>query len=132
MREVAEVGDPISVSVKGLAEPLVVYALRALTGRFAQRLPEEIEPPDRQVDVSLPIECWVIDGKAVRADSLPGIGKRLGPRQVDVDMPAPPPPLTNVKLRINYPGLGYHSGDLYGKVIGEHDAAGQRLPRIRC
>jgi adenylate cyclase len=130
LREIAEVGDPVPISVKGLAEPLIVYALSALAGRYAQRLPAEGGDSDRQVNVSLPVECWTIDGKSVHAESLSGIARRLGPREVAVEMPAPLALLTNVKLRIDYPGLGYGSGDLYGKVIGE-DAAGPRLTRIR-
>ncbi len=44
---------------------------------------------------------------------------------------APLAPLTNVRLRLNYPGLGYDSGDLYGKVVGEEKRNGERMTRIR-
>ncbi len=39
--------------------------------------------------------------------------------------------LTNVRLRLNYPSLGYDSGDLYGKVLGDDERAGTRLTPIR-
>ena len=36
-----------------------------------------------------------------------------------------------MRLRLNYPGLGYDSGDLYGKVVGAEEGAGGRVYRIR-
>ena len=88
----------------------------------------ESEP---QVDVTLPLTCWVIEGKVVRPDSITGVVLRLGARQIDVRLAAPLAPLTNVRLRLNYPGLGYDSGDLYGKVVGEETRNGERMTRIR-
>jgi hypothetical protein len=56
---------------------------------------------------------------------------RLGTRQLDARLDEPLAPLTNIRLRLNYPGLGYDSGDLYGKVLGDDERAGTRLTRIR-
>jgi class 3 adenylate cyclase len=128
VEDLAEVAPPIPVEVKGLSAPLVLYELRGLRGRFAQRLPEATTERDPQVDVALPLVCWVIEGKVVRQDILHGIVTRLGARQIDVRFEAALTPLTNVRLRITYPGLGHDSGDLYGKVVGNGDAS---LTRIR-
>ena len=131
LRDRVEVGVPVPVELKGIAEPLMLYELRAIGGRFARRLPETVIESEPQVDVTLPLTCWVIEGKVVRPDSITGVVLRLGARQIDVRLAAPLAPLTNVRLRLNYPGLGYDSGDLYGKVVGEETRDGERMTRIR-
>jgi adenylate cyclase len=129
VKDLAEVAPPIPVEVKGLAQPLMLYELRGLSGRFAQRLPEATTESDPQIDVALPAVCALIDGKVVRHDTMSGIVTRLGLRQIDVRFDAPLAALTNVRLKITYPSLGHDSGDLYGKVVaGVSDPA---LTRIR-
>jgi class 3 adenylate cyclase len=128
IKELAEVAPPVPVEVKGLSEPLMLYELRGLRGRFAQRLSESSPETDPQVDVALPAVCWIIEGKVVRKETLSGVVVRLGMRQIDVRFGAPLAPLTNVRLRLTYPGLGHDSGDLYGKVVAGDTAA---LTRIR-
>jgi hypothetical protein len=124
------VGPPIPVQVKGVAEPLLLHELRAIRGRFARRLPESADA-DHAVAVSLPAECWTIEGKAVADHALRADVVRLGPRRLDARLPAPLPLLTNVKLRLQYPAPGRSSGDLYGKVVGDDDGPGGRVTRIR-
>jgi class 3 adenylate cyclase len=131
LRDLVEVGVPVPVELKGIAEPLMLYELRAIGGRFARRLPETVIESEPQVHVTLPLTGWVIEGKVVRPDGITGVVLRLGARQIDVRLAAPLAPLTNVRLRLNYPGLGYDSGDLYGKVAGEEKRNSERMTRIR-
>jgi class 3 adenylate cyclase len=129
IRDLAEAAPPIPVEVKGLSEPLMLYELHGLRGRFAQRLPEVSTESDPQMSVALPVVCSVIEGKVIRQDTLRGVVRSLGIRQIDVRFEAPLSALTNVRLRITYPGLGHDSGDLYGKVVtGTEDPT---LTRIR-
>ena len=131
IRDLAEVGAPVPVEVKGISQPLLLYELQGLSGRFAQRLPEASTEADPQVEVALPLLCWVIDGKVIAKESLSGVVLRLGTRRLDIHLDAALAPLANVRLRLNYPGLGYDSGDLYGKVVGVEERAGGRVYRIR-
>ena len=128
IQELAEAMPPIPVEVKGLSEPLLLYELRGLRGRFATRLAEAATESDPQTDVTLVVACWVIEGKVVSRDTLHGIAVRLGMRQIDVRFDPPLASLTNVRLRVTYPGLCHDSGDLYGKVVASDDAT---LTRIR-
>lgn len=129
IKDLAEVAPPVPVEVKGLSEPLMLYELRGLAGRFAQRLEEAAVEGDPSMEVALPVACSVIEGKLVSPDVLRGVATTLGMRQVDVRFDAPLSALTNVRMRITYPGLGHDSGDLYGKVVaGAPDPA---LTRIR-
>ena len=123
----AQVGPPVALQMKGLSEPLTLHELQGLTGRFAR----STTTPDaeRQVAVELALECWVIDGKIVRPDALPGHVVRLGRREIHARMDQPPLPLTNVKLRLRYPPpLQRPSEAIYAKVL-DRDAAG--LVRMR-
>jgi class 3 adenylate cyclase len=130
VRDLVEVGEPLSVEVKGLAEPLLLYELRAIGGRFAQTLPEA-DIDDEQVPVALPFVGRVFEGKVLGTDAISGTVVRLGRRLVDVRLDGSLPVLTNLRFRLNYPGLGYDSGDLYGKVIGTEQQESTWITRIR-
>ncbi len=120
----ARVGPPVAVEVKGLSEPLVLHELRGVGGRFARELPTVAAEGERLVAVELPIECWVIDGKVVRAEGIAGRVVRLGRRDVEATLAAPLPPLTNVKLQLRYPPpLDRVSEAIYAKVLA-HDGPG--------
>jgi len=130
VRDLVEVGEPFPVEVKGVAEPLLLYELRAISGRFAQRLPE-MANDDEQVPVLLPFVGRVFEGKLLGKDETSGTVVRLRRRHVDVRLDGTLPLLTNLRFRLNYPGLGYDSGDLYGKVIGTDQREGTPVTRIR-
>ena len=130
IRELADVGESFAVEVKGISEPLVLHELRGLRGRFAGRLPETAGN-DAPVDVTLPLVCQLVEGKVVQPDEIRGVVVRLGRRELRARVERPLPPLTSLRVRLSYPGLGYDSGDLYGKVVGSDADAGESLVRIR-
>jgi hypothetical protein len=123
------VGPPVEVQVKGLSEPLTLYELLGLDGRLAPAGPVAAREADHLVAVDLPLECWVIEGKVVRPDAAVGRVVRLGRREVLARLDPPPAPLTNVKLRLQYPApIDRSSEAIYAKVLGP-DADG--LVRMR-
>jgi class 3 adenylate cyclase len=125
--DIAEVSPPVSLEMKGLSEPLVLYDLRGIGGRFAQRL--DGEPEDgADVAVELPLVGTIIEGKVVGGDAIEGVVLRLGHRRLDARLDTPLAPLTNVRLKLTYPVLGRDSGDLYGKVVS---GAPEALTRVR-
>jgi class 3 adenylate cyclase len=129
IRELADVGESLAVEVKGVSEPLVLHELHGLRGRFAGRLPETAGD-DARVEVALPVVCQVIEGKVVQPDEIRGVVLRLGRRELLARVDRPLPPRANLRVRLSYPGLGYDSGDLYGKVM-QTDSGGEALARIR-
>jgi class 3 adenylate cyclase len=130
LRDRVEVSEPFPVEVKGIAEPLLLYELRATSGRFARRMPQATAE-DVQVPVSLPLVARVFTGKVLGEAEITGTVVRLGRHHVDVRLDGALPPLSNLRLRLNYPGLGYDSGDLYGKAIGTASVEGALVTRIR-
>jgi class 3 adenylate cyclase len=131
IRDLAEVAPPLSVELKGLSAPLLLYELRGVSGAFAQRLPETTAEDEEQVAVTLPVTCSVLDGKEIRKEGIEGVLVRLGRRHVDARLAAPLAPLTNVRLRLRYPPHGRDSGDLYGKVIAGQAQADASVTVIR-
>src|SRR2546428_5309332 len=80
--ELADVTEPILLDAKGLSEPLKLYELRSLRGRFAQSGAPDAATPGREVAVSLSMTCRVIDGKAVRAETIDGEVIRIARHQL--------------------------------------------------
>jgi adenylate cyclase len=130
IRALAEVAPPVALAAKGLSEPLALYELRAIGGRWAQARVADGADAEPEVTVSLPLTCWVIDGKIVRPEGIAGVVRALRPRQLVARLDTPLPPLTNVKLRLVEPRTGRPSGDVYGKVVREHAGDDGPLTRI--
>jgi hypothetical protein len=72
----------------------------------------------------------VIEGKIVGAERIDGRVLRIGPRELLARLDRPLPPLTNVKLRLDYPDSGGESADVYGKVTREEPGDTGSLTRI--
>ncbi len=129
LQGLAEVGPPLPVTVKGLAEPLVLSELHAIRGRFAQRRAAPEGGEDTHA-VDLRVACWVIEGKVVHPDPLPGAAVRLGRREVVARLETPVAPLVNLRLRLLRLDGAPLSGDLYGKVV-PGDPSDRGVVRIR-
>ena len=129
IRELAEVEEPVRVELKGVEEPVALYELRGLRGRFAQRL-NDTGTDDRPVDVNLPLRGWVVEGKRV-GSALGGTVRRMSLHSLDAKLDTEVATLTNVKVRLYHAASGQESGDLYGKVVGAAPPADVALLRIR-
>jgi len=128
IRDIAEVTGPIPLDAKGLSEPLALYDLRSLRGRFAQAGADDADT--REIVVSLPMTCRVIDGKVIRQESIAGVVVRITRHELVARLAAPLEPLTNVRLRLRYSEHGPDSEDIYGKVIRADGDGAERLSRI--
>src|SRR5262249_2288370 len=109
----AEGAPPVSIEVKGLSEPLVLYELRGIGGRFAQRLRDATEDGPK-IAVELPFVGAVIDGKVVRRETITGLVDRLGLRELDGRLSVPLGALTNGTFRLTIPDLGLGHAQLFG------------------
>ena len=117
IRDLAEVTGPVELQMKGVAGAVAVYELRGIGGRFAQRLSASDEE-DRQVDIAIPVECSVLDGKVVSDVRIGGVTCRLGLTGLEATFAgAALAPLQNVRLTLSDPESGETSGDVYGKVV---------------
>jgi class 3 adenylate cyclase len=126
--DLAETGTPITAELKGLDAPVVLHELRGLAGRFAQRLDDDAA--EHTVDVTVSLTGAVIEGKHVRADGFGGTVRRLGRRRLDALLDTELAALTNVRVRLAWPGAAAPSSDVYGKVTGHVIHEGERLTTI--
>ena len=117
IRDVADARGPVLLDAKGLSATLRLYDLRGLRGRLADAVASADAAPAREVAVSLPVTCRVIDGKVVRPDAIEGEVVRVIGRELLVRLTTPLPPLTNVRLRLRFSAQGPESDDMYGKVV---------------
>ena len=129
IRAIADVTDPVLLEAKGLSEPLRLYELVCLRGRFA-RAAAPASAVSREVAVSLPVTCRVIDGKLVRPDSIDGEIVRVAGRELVARLARPLAPLTNVRLRLQYGAHGPESEDMYGKIVRVDGASAEPWSRI--
>lgn len=130
LRDLAEVKAPVSFEVKGISEPLLLYEIRGLRGRYARHLPDSVADDGRRVPVTLPLRCWVIEDKVVRGDCISGEVRRLGPRYLEARLEAAVPRTAQVRLRLHYPERSQDSGDLYGNVLAIDEDADTGMVRI--
>ncbi|MFN0313997.1 MAG: adenylate/guanylate cyclase domain-containing protein [Burkholderiales bacterium] len=127
IRGFAEVAEPVFVELKGIEEPVALYELRAIRGRFAQRLAGS---EDLLADLTLPLRGWVMEDKRV-AGEIAGTVCRLGARILDARLDVECPVLANVKIRLRDPTSQQESGDIYGKVVAVTEESGRLVTRIR-
>lgn len=128
IRAIADVAEPVAIQMKGLTEPLALYELRGMAGRYAP--PSVPDIGDAEAAVSLPVRAWVIEGKIVGSDAIAGRVQRIGPRELVANLDRALPPLTNVKLRLDFPDGAGESADIYGKVTREETGDAGPLTRI--
>ena len=130
IRDLASVTGPVLLEAKGLSEPLRLYDLRGLGGRFASREVPTVAAVPREVAVSLPMTCRVIDGKVVRPEPIDGEVVRVAGRQLVVRLATSLAPLTNVRLRLRYAVPGPESEEIYGKVVATDGEGAEQRSRI--
>jgi class 3 adenylate cyclase len=130
IRDLAHVGPPIPVEVKGIHDPLLLYELRGLRGRDGPQIPEGDGTGESEAAVELPATCWLIEGKAIRAEALEGVVVRVGTHRLTLRLDTPLALLQNVRLRLRFPTLRQDSEELYAKVVGVSEEAGAWLMRV--
>jgi class 3 adenylate cyclase len=112
----AETAPPIHAELKGLEAPVALHELRAIGGRWAQRLDAADDTP---IDVTLPLTGAIFEGKHVEGE-FGGTVLRLTRRWLQARLTVELAALTNVRLRMTWPD-GTRSSDVYGKVTGGGD-----------
>jgi class 3 adenylate cyclase len=130
IREIADVGPPVAVELKGIQKPLLLYELPGLAGPYNQRIPQTATGHGEDLPTTLPLRCWVIEDKAIRAEAVTGQVFRLGPRWLAARRDTRLTPLLDVRLRLSYPALAQDSADLYGKVLTVEGQGDVWLTRI--
>ncbi len=117
------VGGQMAVKAKGLKEPMIAHDLRGVGEPFnlhLQTRSAELLPLREEI----PIDYFVIDGKAVGDEAFLASFVSLSPKSAAVKAGVKVPPLTNLKLHLRSANGQWIPGDLYGKVLEAEPPAG--------
>jgi class 3 adenylate cyclase len=116
-------GQQLTLRAKGFNEPVIVYEVKGVQGRWRLSLPEiasELVPLQQPLGVRL----HVVHGPHAAGDPLEGHIVRTGPAVVEVKAAPAPPPHSEVRLRILGADGREAPWDLYGRVTANGAARG--------
>ena len=110
------VRDTLAVQFKGIERPITVYDITGMEGQYASTLPESKPDTFTSLATPLPITCYVVEGKTVSQDAIPGALTRLGATAAEATLHHQVALHDNLKVVINGPEA-LDLPDLYAKVL---------------
>jgi adenylate cyclase len=124
----ARTGTPIQVEPKGCKEPVSLYEVSALEGRFNVALERRPEPPP-MVAVEVPCSVVLYDDKFASGEPHAARIVKASMAQLDIECDAKLPRLANVRLTVQVAAGEPAVDSLYAKVglAGEECLTSYRL-----
>jgi adenylate cyclase len=106
------------VKFKGIVEPICLYDVIGMGGQYQVSLPDKKQEPLKKLDPPLKIECFLVEGKAVTADPIPGQIEYIGENMAEISLACQIEEFENLKIVCT---TEEHSGlsELYAKVLPE-------------
>lgn len=124
----ASVSDPVriddqkQVQPKGVKEPILIYEIGGISGRYELALPEKVEEQFFALPQPLALSYTILEGKHVGENQFRGQLVKLSETgaEIQADQPdaaAIPIALSNIKLNFLDPGSEHLGEDIYAKVL---------------
>ena len=115
----AKVTGQIPVEPKGVKEPITIYQIGGIGGKYNLFLPEQQEEL-LPLEMDIPIRYTVLEEKFANRTFFEGHLVKLSAKEAEVFCKQPAPILSNLKLAliVNLNGQE-RRGNLYGKVVGQ-------------
>jgi class 3 adenylate cyclase len=101
---------------KGLDQPITLYDITGLGGKYACALPVETPEAFMHLDTPLPITCFVVEGKTVSEKAIPGYITRLAAAAAQATLEDQVAMHANLKLILDPPEAAGLS-EVYVKVL---------------
>lgn len=111
-----EIKGTISARFKGLPEPMTLYDVAEIKGRYKLSLPQKKDEVYTQLDPPLTIRCFPIEGKSVSDNAINGRMIRLGQSSAEIILEENLSKHTNVLIRIDHIG-DQQISDIYAKIL---------------
>lgn len=111
-----QVEGQMRVEPKGIKEPITLFDVRGIGGRYKVSLPEEVESFVTLAQ-PVPIHYTVLEGKHSVGTVFEGQIVRMSEFGAEVRSRQLPMPLSNLKLAVLTTGTTIEIEDLYGKVL---------------
>lgn len=113
------------VTPKGVKEPITIYSVRGIRGKYQLNLTEK--KPDLLYNLPVPLvfHFAILDGKDVSPTAIPATLIKLGHRSAEIASSIIPVDLTNIKINLTLVGESTLAGeDIYAKVLGQQGENG--------
>ncbi|MEE8303397.1 MAG: hypothetical protein V3S24_13290, partial [Candidatus Tectomicrobia bacterium] len=108
--------DTLEVQFKGIEQPITVYDVIGLQGQYALTLPDAAPEDLTPLASPLPITCYVVEGKTISEQAIPGTMTRLGATAAQVTLDGQVAMRANLKVVLDTPDAADLS-EVYAKVL---------------
>lgn len=121
---ILRIGSKAEVGVKGFEEPVVLFEVLGIGGKYNLHLPEK-QDVWNEFSEEVSLVCIPFEGKIEGDRQISGIVTRLSEESIEIRLPTSIPPLTNLKIQVLDGDGAIVFGDIYGKVVaGEESREG--------
>jgi len=117
-RDFVETSEPMTLHVKGKPNTVSVRRVLSIPNKGLQVPRQEIRRSHR-VEVRLPFTYQPIRGGIVMPEMLYGVIYDIGYYGVLVQLSAPQPPMTEMKMSTDLSHVSYLAKNIYGKVVNQ-------------
>jgi hypothetical protein len=122
VRSLVRVRSTREVQFKGIDQPITLYEVSGLEGRYQFTLPDKAPEPFTILEPPLPVACFPLQDKAVAEVAIPGYITRLATSAAEACLEAPVAEHTNLKLILAPQGTPELSA-VYAKVLAYEPSA---------
>jgi adenylate cyclase len=117
VKDLIRVDKPFYVFVKGKSEPVPLYELISIREPYNLQVPDREARRNVRVDVNLPFEFQVCEGKRVRPDTYGGRILNISSGGMFASTFAFVETYSNIKFRLKANFIGVESNDIYGTIL---------------
>ena len=117
IKDLVKVKEPISISVKGKGEPVPLYELLFIGEPYNLQVPDREARRTRRVDVNIPFEFQVCEGRTVRSGVHEGLILNISAGGMFVSTPVEVDPFSNIRFKLKVDVFGRESDDIYGTIL---------------
>jgi class 3 adenylate cyclase len=116
VKDIVEIGGTFDAQFKGLEEPVKVYDVSGIGGKYACEMPEKAPENFIDLDPAISADFFPLDGKTVSDSAIPGLILRLSESSAEAALDEPVDVLSSLKIRIASPE-GLALPEAYAKVM---------------
>jgi adenylate cyclase len=113
---ILKVGSEAQVSAKGFEDPIVLFEVLGIGGKYNINMPER-KDAWRDLAKEVPLVCTFFEGKIAGDRVFEGVATRLSGKAIEVRVGCPIAPLTNLRIQILDSDGEVLFGEVYGKVV---------------
>ncbi len=122
-------GIPNDIFVKGKTKPVQVHEVLAIPS-LALDVPRREARRSQRVKVRMPFTYQKIENKIVSDQVLQGTIRDISYFGIQAEFDQKIQPLDDIKLSMDLSLIGYHAGDIYGKVVRTSEHKGKHLAAV--